>query len=436
MYDQRRQKLMEKMGQGSVGIWMASSSKIRSNDTEYRYRTSSDLFYLTGCSVPEAVLILRPDAEKEKVVLFVRPRDAEKEIWTGRRFGATRAKEYFNVDAAYATDELDKKIEDYLVGADRLYYRFGVESEQDKRVLGWVETVKRQRRFGKRTPSHLIDSSNLVHEMRLIKDQFEIDIMRKAADISVDMHKMAMKATRPDMEEYELDSLLQYHCRLNGCADTSYLSIVGGGSNAAVLHYVENDQHLKDGELLLIDAGAEYQHYAGDITRTFPINGKFSDKQKQVYEIVLSAMESAFEQCKPNNRFIDIHDAAVRRLTEGLIELGVLEGELDQLIKDEAYKPYYMHKTSHWLGLDVHDVGSYFEEDGSSRILRAGMVLTVEPGLYFNPNFYKDAEKADPYKNIGIRIEDDILITDDGYENLTKDAPKTVSAIESLISSQ
>ncbi len=434
MYKRRREQVMEKMGANSLGIWMASPPRTRSNDTEYRYRASSDLYYLTGCDLPESVLLLRPDADNgERSILFVQPRDPEKEIWTGHRVGPEGAKELFGVDATYTIDQLDEKVKDFLVGCEKIYYHFGDEEKQDLQVLKWLNEVKRFRRLGKRTPYEIIDSGHIVHEMRLIKDEAEIELMRKAAQISVEMHKAAMKATHPGMEEHQLDALLLHEAQRRGCKDTSYLSIVGGGANAAVLHYIENDQILKDGDLVLIDAGAEYKHYAGDITRTFPVNGKFTETQRKVYEVVLSAMEAAFEKCRPGNRFDDVHQAATRRLTEGLVELGVLEGKVDDLIAQEAYKPFFMHRTGHWLGIDVHDVGYYFEPDGSSRILRPGMVFTVEPGLYFNPNFYKDFPTAEPYRNIGIRIEDDILITEDGYENLTADAPKTVEAIEAFM---
>ena len=428
MFAKRRDALMQKMGARSLGVWFASPVRLRSRDTDHVYRASSDLLYLANCPEPEAVLILRPDADEERSILFVRPRDKEREIWMGRRLGPERAKEHYGVDAAYAIDELDTKITSYLLGCEKIYHQLGDSEANDRRVIEWKEGVKRQRRVGKVTPDHILDSRALTDEMRLFKDSAEMEHMRHAAKLTAEAHEMAMAMTRPGTYEYQIEAMMHYHFRKNGCLDFAYTPIVGGGANATILHYTENQDALKDGDLVLIDVGAEYQFYAADITRTYPVSGKFTDTQRRVYEIVLAALQAGIDACQPGNRFDDVHQAAVAVLTQGLVDLGVLEGDVQTLIEEEAYKPYYMHKTGHWLGLDVHDVGGYFEEDGSSRILQPGMVLTVEPGLYFNPDFH-DVPEARPFADIGIRIEDDILITEDGHENLTAAAPKSVADV-------
>lgn len=431
VYQERRERLMERMGQGSIGLWMSPPTRMRNADSDYLFRQHSDILYLTGCPSPETAVVLRPSAETERFVLFVQPRDVDKEIWTGRRLGPDRAKAKYGADAAYPIADLPKKMASYLVDEERFFYRMGQDADQDRQVTRWLEQVRRQRRQGKRTPGRIMDPDELLHELRLFKDQAELDLMRRAAQLTSEAHAHAMKVVRPNMSEYQLEAAIAYHLRKHGCKGMSYNPIVGGGENATILHYNENDDTLKDGDLVLIDAGAEYKHYAADITRTFPVNGTFSDAQRKVYQIVLEAEEAAIAVAKPGNRFDDIHQAAVRRITQGLSELGVLTGELDALIEDEAYKPYYMHKTGHWLGLDVHDPGNYFEDDGSSRILKPGMVLTIEPGLYFNIH-YHDRPEVRPYHGIGIRIEDDILITEDGHENLTASCPKQIDEIEAI----
>lgn len=433
MYAQRRQTLMENMAEHSVGLWFASPVRNRSRDTDHRYRASSDMLYLSGCDEPEAILVLRPDAQEERVVLFVRPRDPQQEIWHGRRLGPERAKEHYDVDATYTIDEFAEKIVDYLVDCQNVYYSLGIDPRRDQEVLGWIQKAKRQRRLGKTTPHQLIDAVALVHEQRLCKDDAELAIMRRAADLTAEAHRMAMQVVKPGLYEYQLEALMQYHFRKHGCLDFSYQPIVGGGANATILHYTENTDMLQDGDLVLIDAGAELDFYAADITRTFPVNGTFSPQQRDVYQIVLDALNAGIDACQPGKRFNDVHDAALRVLTQGLIDLKVLDGDLDTLLEEEAYKPYYMHKTGHWLGLDVHDVGAYFI-DGNSRVFAPGMVLTVEPGLYFNPDFHS-APEAEPFANIGIRVEDNILITTNGNENLTANAPKTIDDIQSIAQS-
>ena len=431
MYQQRRERLMEQMGEGSLGLWIAPPARNRSADTDYIYRQSSDILYLTGCAHPESAVILRPSAKEERFVLFVQPRDVEKEVWNGRRPGPEKAQELYQADATYPIEELPKKIAEYLVGEERFYYRLGLDAAQDLKVLGWLEAVRRQRRTGSRTPSAILDPGELLNELRLLKDPTEAKLMRQSAKFTAEAHALAMAVVRPGMPEYQLEALIAYHFRKNGATSVAYNSIVGGGENATILHYTENENILKDGDLVLIDAGGEFNYYAADITRTFPVNGKFSSKQRDVYEVVLAAEKAAIESCQPGLRFSDVHDKAVRVLTEGLIELGALEGSADELIENVAYKPFYMHKTGHWLGMDVHDVGNYFETGATSRILKPGMVLTVEPGLYFNSHYNKEPA-AETFHGIGIRVEDDILITEFGYENLTEDAPKEIADIEAL----
>lgn len=432
---QRREQLMSRMGERSVGIWVSSPERVRSQSSMYRYRPSSDLLYLTGLEEPESVLVLRPSAKENlRVTMFVRPRNEEREIWDGRRLGPEQAKEVLGVDQVFSVEDFDQKLPSLLEGSDRLFYQLGADDTWDSRITKGLKQAHRQRRTGAITPISITESGSLLFEMRLIKSDDELIWMRKATAITAEAHRRAMTVTRPGLFEYQLEALLEYHFRVNGCTEVAYLSIVGGGGNAAVLHYVENRAPLRDGDLVLIDAGAEYNYYAGDITRTFPVNGKFSSRQRDVYQVVLAAEEAALAACKPGNRFDDIHNAAVRVLTEGLMSLGLLKGHASSLAEEGAYKPYYMHKTGHWLGLDVHDVGHYFEADGSSRILRPGMVLTVEPGLYFHPEFCKD-DTAQSFVGMGIRVEDNVLITPTGADILTTGAPKTIHAIEQVVGS-
>ncbi|MCB9643583.1 MAG: aminopeptidase P N-terminal domain-containing protein [Myxococcales bacterium] len=429
LYVRRRERMMESMGQGSVGVWMSPPVRVRNHDVDYLYRQTSDILYLSGCAEPEAVLVLCPERpEGERSVLFVRPRDVDREIWFGRRLGPERAREHYGVDVAYSVEELDKKLPDLLGEAERLFLRTGLEPEQDRRALEWLEQVKRKRRLGVVTPSQIVDPSRITDEMRLYKDDVELAWMRKAASINMAAHKAAMAAAKPGMHEYELAALLHYSFERQGCTGTAYQSIVGGGENATILHYTENQDPLRDGELVLIDAGCEWNYYASDITRTFPVNGRFTSMQRDVYQIVLEALDAAIAVCKPGALMQDVHQAALRCLTQGLISLKVLEGDLEKLLSSRAYETFYMHRTSHWLGLDVHDAGGYYDAQGNHRVLQPGMVLTVEPGLYFHS--YHDVQSAEPFRGIGIRIEDNILITPEGHENLTLQTPRTIEQVE------
>lgn len=433
MYAKRRQRVMEAMGSGSLAIWLSPPTSLRNGDSEYLYRASSDLLYLTGCQEPDVALVLRPGAKGEESVLFVRPRDPQAEIWTGRRIGPERAAARFAVDRSYPIEALEEKVASWLVGVDRLFVRMGQFLAHDQQVLAWLEKARKQRKIGKKSPNKILDTSDILHEMRLLKEEEEIVWMQQAADVTASGHAAAMRACKPGMHEYELEATLGYHFRKAGATGMAYNPIVGGGENATILHYNENCDPLRDGDLVLIDAGAEIHYYAADITRTFPINGRFSPRQREIYQIVLEAELAAIEACVVGRRFNDIHATALRIMTEGLRDLGLLQGEVDHLLETEAYKPFAVHKTSHWLGLDVHDTGSYFEADGQSRILQPGMILTVEPGLYFYP--WTDNPKAEPYHGIGIRIEDNVLITPQGPVNLTRKAPKTIEEIEAIVGS-
>lgn len=402
---------------------------LRNRDTPYPYRYDSYFYWLTGFAEPEAVLVLVA-GRRSRQILFCREKDAERELWDGRRYGPKAAAEVFGFDAAYPIDQLDKRIGRYLADQPALHYVIGRDPAWDTRVLAWLNAVRARARAGVRAPQRLIDARALLDELRLIKDAHELTLMRRAADISAAAHRRAMRAAAPGRYEYEIEAELLYEFRRHGAEAPAYTPIVAGGARACVLHYVANDQPLRAGELLLIDAGAEYGGYAADITRTFPVNGRFSGPQRAVYEIVLSAQAAAIAEVRPGNSWQAPHEAAVRVLTQGLKDLKLLKGELDGLIESEAYKPYFMHRTGHWLGMDVHDAGEY-KVDGQWRAFQPGMTCTVEPGLYLRTEL--GVPKA--YRDIGIRIEDDVLVTESGCEVLTAAAPKTIADIEAWMRS-
>jgi Xaa-Pro aminopeptidase len=415
--------------QGGVAIIPSAPEATYSHDVHYVYRQHSDFYYLTGFTEPNSVLVIAP-GHKDPVTLFVMPRDLEKEIWNGFRHGTAGAEQTFGASKAYTIDQLAAKLPEYLENTSDLYYAFGRNESFDRVVHEALGVVRGKVRAGVRAPKHFHEPGSILHEMRLIKQDYEVAMMQKASDISVETHKALMQAVRPGMYEYEMDALIQYHFRRHN-ARYGYPSIIGGGLNATVLHYVENDKQLHDGDLLLVDAGAEYAHYNADITRTFPVNGRFSATQKAVYEVVLAAQLAATAEVRPGNTFLAPHDKAVEILTEGLIDLGLLNGSRDALIESEAYKKFYMHRTGHWIGGDVHDLGEYREADGGSRILQPGMALTIEPGLYFGPHL--KGEIPEEFLHIGIRIEDDILVTPEGHHNFTEGVPKAVAEIETLM---
>ena len=421
-YAQRRRRLAEQLGAG-VAVVATAPEALRNRDSHYPYRFDSYFYYLTGFAEPEAVLVLIGGATP-KSLLFCRERDAEREVWDGYRLGPQGAKEKFGFDEAYPIAELDAKLPELLADQPRLAYAVGHDAAWDARVLGWLNAVRAKARTGVAAPQEIIDVRRWLDDMRLIKDAHELGLMQRAADLSSDAHRRAMRAARPGRYEYEIEAELLHAFVSAGARQPAYPCIVAGGAHACVLHYVENNAELKDGDLLLIDAGGELEGYASDITRTFPVNGRFGGPQKAVYEIVLEAQAQAIAAVHPGAPWNAPHEAALIVLTRGLIELGILKGELAGLLEQEAYKPYYMHKTGHWLGLDVHDAGDY-KREGAWRELHPGMVLTVEPGLYLRPS----ESLPQQYWNIGIRIEDDVVVTEAGRQVLTS-PPKTVADIE------
>jgi Xaa-Pro aminopeptidase len=430
IYAQRRARLLTQMQRG-IAIIPTAPEVARNADTHYSYRHDSNFYYLSGFTEPEAVLVLvasQDDNSLQQSILFCREKNLEREIWDGHRFGPDSAREQFGFDAAYSIEQLDEKLAELMGNQPALFYPLGGDAAWDQRILKLRSAVQEKIRSGIRAPDEIRDVRALLNEMRLFKDAHELDIMRRAAAISTSAHRRAMQFTRPDQFEYQVEAeLLHEFCR-HGARHPAYTSIVAGGANACVLHYVGNDAELRDGDLLLIDAGCEVDGYASDITRTFPVNGRFSAAQKEVYEIVLAAQAAAIAAAQPDQTWDVPHDAALRILAQGFIDLKLCRGSVDEVLESESYKKFYMHRTSHWLGMDVHDVGDYKTGD-NWRALQPGMVLTVEPGCYIRPA--DDVPLA--LWNIGIRIEDDMLITAKGNEVLTDAAPKTVADIEELM---
>ncbi len=428
-YARRRRNLMRQMGPGTIAIIPASPERIRNRDVEYRYRQDSDFLYLTGFNEPDAVAVLIPKREQGEFVLFCRERDPEQETWHGRRAGQEGAIERFAADDAFPIGDIDEILPGLLEHCAKVYYTMGKDPQFDRRLMDWINQLRRKVRTGVVAPHQFIDLEYLLHEMRLYKAKPETALMREAAAISVRAHQRAMRACRPGMYEFQVEAELLYEFR-KANAEPAYTPIVGGGANGCILHYRENSDLLRDGDLLLIDAGAEYEGYASDITRTFPVNGRFTPAQRELYEIVLEAQNAAIAKAVPGNHWNDPHNAAVQVLTKGLKHLGLLQGSVTKLIKDGAYKQFYMHRTGHWLGMDVHDVGDY-KVDDEWRLLEAGMTLTVEPGLYIPANS-KGVDKR--WWDIGIRIEDDVVITRDGNEVLTQALVRAPDDVERLMS--
>ncbi|SHI22859.1 Xaa-Pro aminopeptidase [Ferrimonas marina] len=426
-FHQHRQRLMAQLPEGSVALVYAAAECTRSNDTEYRFRQDSDFFYLTGFREPDALLLLRPGQTPESVV-FVRPKDSLMEIWHGRRLGVDAAPKALGVDAAFSIEELDSQLPALVNGADILVHRPGQSEREDATVAKLLQALRNGLKKGYRAPSRVQDLRPELHEQRLIKTDAELAMMAEAGALSARAHSRAMKACQPGMYEYQLEAEIQHECAMAGAVDMAYGTIVGGGDNACILHYTENSDQLKDGDLVLIDAGAELHGYAGDITRTFPVNGRFSEEQKALYTLVLEAEETAIAMLKPGASIKDANQAVLEILVSGLVKLGIMQGDVNELIEQEAYKAYYMHGLGHWLGLDVHDVGDYHHAD-RRRPLAPGMVLTIEPGLYIAP----DAEVDPKWRGIGIRIEDNIVITEQGHRVLTDGVPKSIDAIEALM---
>lgn len=428
-FTERRQELMGMMEPNSIAIVPSSPMRIRSRDTEYPYRQDSDFFYLSGFSEPESVLVLIPGREHGEYVMFCRERDREKEIWDGYRCGQEGVKKQFGADDAFPIEDIDDILPGLLEGRERVYYLMGRDPDFDRQVMEWVNAIRAKARSGAHPPGEFIALDHLLHDMRLYKSKAEIRQMQTAADIAVRAHIRAMEECQPGMMEYQLEAEFLYEFGKSGSRFPAYSTIVGGGKNGCILHYIENNEALNDGDLVLIDAGAEYEHYASDITRTFPINGKFSPEQRALYDVVLKAQLAAIRNVKPGNHWNQPHEIAVKTLTRGLVELGLLQGDVNELIEKEAYRQFYMHRTGHWLGMDVHDVGDY-KVGEAWRELESGMVLTIEPGLYVSP----DDDSVDvKWRGIGIRIEDDVLVTEKGRRVLTRQVPKDPDDIEALM---
>ena len=428
-YRRRRQRLMRMMGKGSIAIIPAAPVAVRNRDVEYPYRPDSDFYYLTGFAEPEAVAVLIPGRKPAEYVLFCRERDPEKERWSGERAGQQGAVEAFAADDSFPIDDLEDILPNMLEPCQRVYYAMGADAELDRRVAEWVGKIRRKGRSGISGPLEFIALDHLLHDMRLFKSRQEVALLRKAARISARAHRRLMRTVTPGMYEYALEAEFQHECARQGARFPAYPAIVGGGANACILHYIDNAAPLRDGDLVLVDAGCELELYASDITRTFPVNGRFSEAQRTLYELTLQAQLAALAKVRPGNHWNEPHEAAVRVVTQGLVELGILRGKVAALLREEAYKPYYVHRTGHWLGMDVHDVGDY-KVDGQWRTLEPGMVLTVEPGLYIPPESKGVAKR---WWGIGIRIEDDVLVTKEGHEILSAEVPKRVEEIERLM---
>ncbi|EOU9539316.1 Xaa-Pro aminopeptidase [Cronobacter dublinensis] len=424
----RRQALLAKMAPASAALIFAAPQATRSADSEYPYRQSSDFWYFTGFNEPEAVLVLiKSDETHSHSVIFNRLRDKTAEIWSGRRLGQDAAPAKLGVDRALAYNEIDEQLYQLLNGLDVVYHAQGEYAYADTIVFAALDKLRRGSRQNLSAPATLTDWRPWVHELRLFKSPEELAVMRRAGEISALAHTRAMQKCRPGMYEYELEGEILHEFTRHGARFPSYNTIVGGGENGCILHYTENESQLRDGDLVLIDAGCEYRGYAGDITRTFPVNGKFTPAQRAVYDIVLESLETALRLFRPGTSIQDVTGDVVRVMVKGLVGLGILQGDVEQLVADNAHRPYFMHGLSHWLGLDVHDVGFYGPD--RSRILAPGMVITVEPGLYIAP----DADVPEAYRGIGIRIEDDIVITETGNENLTASVVKSADDIEALM---
>lgn len=430
-FKRRRRQLMRMADEDAIVIVPAAPERIRNNDSHYPYRQDSDFHYLTGFGEPDAVLVLIPGRSAGAEILFCRERHPEREQWDGPRVGPDGAVEDYALDDAFPIEDIDEILPGMIEGRGRVYYHFGRDTEFDLRIIAWVNRVRGEVKKGARAPHEFVALSHLLHDLRLFKSSAEMALMRRSAEIAAEGHCRAMQATRPGMHEHAVEAELLHTFRRHG-AVASYEPIVGGGANACVLHYRANNAMLNDGDLLLIDAGAEFHSYASDITRTFPVNGRYSKAQREIYEIVLAAQDAAIDQVRPGRPFNAYHDAAVRVISQGLIDLGLLEGELGAVIESGAFRKFYMHKTGHWLGLDVHDVGDYRVGD-DFRELEAGMVLTVEPGIYIAPQL--DGVPSE-YLGIGVRIEDDVVVTKSAPDVLTTGVPRDPSAIEALMAAR
>jgi Xaa-Pro aminopeptidase len=423
----RRDQLIQQMG-GGVAVIPTAPEAIRNRDSHYPYRFDSYFYYLTGFKEPEAVLFVMA-GKSPKTILFCRDKDIEREIWDGFRFGPDAAKELFGFDEAYSIQQLDEIAPKLLANQDKLFYSLGADVAWDAKTTAWLNHLRTQARTGISAPDQVLDVRKMLDEMRLIKSPFEMDLMHRSANIAAAAHQRAMQFTKPGMMEYEVEAEFLHEFYRRGAQAPSYTSIVAGGANACTLHYNANNAQLHDGDLLLIDAGCELDGYASDITRTFPVNGKFSPAQKDLYQLVLAAQAAAIEKVAPGQHWNAPHEAALKVLAQGFVDLGLCQGTVDAVIESGSYRQFYMHRTGHWLGLDVHDAGEYKDKQDAWRVLESGMALTIEPGCYVRP-----ADKVpEHFWNIGIRIEDDAIVTPTGCEIITKAAPKTISEIEDLM---
>ena len=428
-FARRRQALMADMQTNSIAIIPSANEVVRNNDVHYPFRQDSDFYYLTGFDEPQAVAVLVPGREHGEFILFCRDRNPARELWDGRRAGPDGACSDYKADDAFPIGDIDDILPGLLEGRDCVYYAMGRHKDFDSCVMGWINSIRANTRSGAQPPGEFIDLDHLLHDLRLFKSAAELKIMAEAGAISARAHKRAMQSCKPGMYEYQLEADILHEFATAGARQPAYSSIVGGGDNACILHYIDNNQLLRDGDLVLIDAGCELDYYAADITRTFPVNGRFSDEQKAIYRIVLDAQLAAIKEAQVGNHWNAPHEATVRVITEGLLKLGLLKGDLETLIEQSAYRPFYMHRAGHWLGMDVHDVGDY-KLDDQWRILEPGMVMTIEPGIYISPD-NKDVPAK--WRGIGVRIEDDVAISKKGPQVLTDDAPKTIEAIEAVM---
>jgi Xaa-Pro aminopeptidase len=425
-------KFIEQIGKDAIAVIPAAHEVTKSYDTEFKFHQDPDFYYLTGFPEPDAIAVIDPANKKNPYTLFVRPRDPKMETWYGRREGVEGAKKNYGADKALPIEKFLQELAKMVNGHEKLFYRFGVDTKLDQQILTYL-SAQRFRRLKTAYPPHtIVDPTVLIHDMRLHKTPEEIELMRKSADIAAEAHILAMQSVKPGMNESQIEAIIEHYFRMNGAAGVSYNSIIGGGANATILHYVENNAPLRDGDLLLIDAGAQYQGYASDITRTFPVNGRFTKPQRDIYDIVLDVEIKCLEATRKGTTIKERQKLSIELLTEGMKELGLLKGKTKDLIKKKAYEKYYMHGVGHYLGLDVHDAGRYFTDARAkeSRPFAPGMVLTVEPGIYV-PVDAKDAPAK--YRGIGVRIEDDVLVTEDGNVNLTAKVPKQAEEIEELM---
>ncbi len=428
-FKKRRKILMEQIGKGNIALIASASSRTRNRDVDYPFRQDSDFYYLTGFNEAESLAVFIPGRKQGEYILFCREFDEKKALWEGAHAGLEGATKHYEADDSFPIDDLDEILPGMLENKNKVFYPMGRDSDLDHKILEWINHIRKQSRNGVNAPGELVSLEHILHEMRLFKTAAELKLMRKAAQVSAKAHVRAMQHCKAGMYEYQIEAEIIHEFIQEGLRAVAYPSIVAGGSNACVLHYIENQDKLKKGDLLLVDAGVECDHYAADITRTFPVSGKFSEVQKQLYQLVLDAQSAAIEQVQPGLPWNKAHDASVEVLTRGLVQLGLLKGRPSRLIKDEKYKQFYMHRIGHWLGMDVHDVGDY-KLDDEWRLLEPGMVLTIEPGLYIP----KDCDTVDAkWRGIGIRIEDDVLVTKDGHEILTSDVPKEIEEIETIM---